>query len=205
MGATEAGTGIEARNGSALKEWAAVEQALGEGRVALLIRKGGIYEQRQGFQVEHREFWIFPTLYHQNPDELSPELHPFLEAARVKDPGIDHVRLEHYAVVTDALRVESLEAVERLEGLHPLTRESVHSRFHYRNKPYLHALLVRVYRMPEPYVVPNTLDYQGCVSWVALDEEMPTAGAVPVLTDGEFEEVRAEVLRRLGEAGVVRL
>lgn len=199
------GAEIQARNGSALKEWAAVEQALGAGRTALLVRKGGIYEQREGFRVEHREFWTFPTLYHQNPRELAPELHPFLEAAEAKDPGIDHVRLEHYAVVTDALRVESLEAAERLEGLHPLTQETVRSRFHYRNRPYLHALLVRVYRMPEPYLIPDTLDYQGCVSWVPLDEELSTAGAVPVLTDAEFEEVRTEVLRRLGEEGVVRL
>lgn len=198
-------SGPEARNGSALKEWAAVEQALGDGRTALLVRKGGIHEQRQGFQVEHRQFWIFPTLYHQNPQELAPEFHPYLESARARAPGIDHVRLEHYAVVTDALRVESLEAQERLEGLHPLTPETVRSRFHYRNRPYLHALVVRAYRVPEPYVIPDTLDYQGCVSWVALDEELATAGATPVLPDAEFEARRAEVLRRLGEAVVVRL
>lgn len=188
------------KNGAALKEWAAAEQALGTGAVTLLLRKGGIYEQRQGFQVEHREFWLFPTLYHQNPEELRPELAYLLEAARAAHPDADRVRLQHYAVVEDALRVRSLEALERLDALHPLTLEAVHRRFAYKNRPYLHALILRVYRRPEPHVLPNTLAYEGCVSWVELDEELSTGGALPVLDDAEFAARRAEVLGRLHPA-----
>ena len=42
---------MEEENRSALKEWAAVEHALAEGRITLLVRKGGIYEKRGGFEV----------------------------------------------------------------------------------------------------------------------------------------------------------
>ena len=62
---------MESSNRSALKEWATVEAALAEGPVVLLIRKGGISERRGDFQVEHREFWLFPTHYHQNLHELT--------------------------------------------------------------------------------------------------------------------------------------
>lgn len=196
---------MERENRSALKEWGAVERALAEGRTTLLLRKGGIYERKRDFQVEHREFWLFPTVYHQNAHELRPELRPLLEEAERLHPGPDEVRIEHYAVVEDAFRVESLEALHRLEGLHPHTRETVESRFAYRNKPYLHALVLRVHRTPEPYVIPNTLDYEGCVSWVELDDALSTAGAEPVLPDGEFGRMRAEVLERLETEGVVRI
>lgn len=192
-------------NPSALKEWAATEQALGTGAVTLLLRKGGIYEQREGFQVEHREFWLFPTLYHQNPDELRPELAYLLEAARAAHPDANRVRFQHYAVVEDALRVESLDAVERLESLNSLTADAVRRRFAYKNRPYLHALILRVYQRPTPHVLPNTLGYEGCVSWVDLDEEMSTGGAIPVLDDADFAARRADILGRLGEVGVTRL
>jgi hypothetical protein len=196
---------MKERNASALKEWAAIEQALATGEISLLLRKGGIWEKREGFEVEHREFWIFPTLYHQNPDELAPQLRWLLESARASHPEPDQVRISLYLKVEDALRVESIEALQRLEGLHPLTQPTVEARFAYRNKPYLHALLVRAYRVPEPYLLPNTLDYEGCISWVELDEALATHGALPVLSDGEFAARRTEILDRLGKAGVVRL
>ena len=194
-----------AENRWALKEWGAVELALAEGRTTLLVRKGGIHERRRDFEVEHREFWLFPTLYHQNAHELRPEFRPVLEAAEAQPHDVNQVRIAHYAVVEDALRVESLDALHRLEGLHALTRETVESRFAYRGRPYLHVLVLRAYRLPEPHVIPNTLDYEGCVSWVELDDALPTAGAQPVLMDAEFAARRAEVLARLGEDGVVRL
>lgn len=193
------------RNECALKEWAAVEQALATGEVSLLLRKGGLWEQRGGFEVERREFWIFPTAYHQNPDELAPNLRSLIETARTTHPGADRVRIAHYAVVEDAMRVESLASLQELQGLHPLAPESVATRFAYRNRPYLHALVVRVYRMPEPYIIPNTLAYEGCISWVELDQALATHGAMPVLADAEFEALRAEILARLGTEGVVRL
>lgn len=188
---------------SALKEWATVEEALATGRISLLVRKGGIHERRRDFEVEHRAFWLFPTHYHQNPVELAEGFRPLLDAA--EPPSRETVRIGTFAAVADALRVERLEALERLSGLHPLTPESVRSRFAYRGKPYLHVLVLRAWRLPTPHVVPNTLDYEGCVSWVELDDALPTAGAAPVLADDAFERVRAEVLERLGSEGVVRL
>ena len=179
----------------ALKEWASVERALAAGRVSLLVRKGGISERRGGFDVEHRGFWIFPTAFHQNAAELDPAFRDLLEDA----PPVsrDEVRFRVFAEVAEAFRVESLEVMDRLAGLHPMAAETVKSRFEYKGRPYLHVILVRAYTLAEPVVIPNTLDYEGCVSWVTLEDEISTAGAVPVVADEEFERIRAEVLGRI--------
>ncbi|HEX8452856.1 MAG TPA: DUF1802 family protein [Longimicrobium sp.] len=180
----------------ALKEWASVERALATARVSLLVRKGGISERRGGFDVEHRAFWIFPTAFHQNAEELAPEFRDLLAAP--EPASRDEVRLRVFAEVVEAFRVESLEVMARLAGLHPMAPETVRSRFEYKGRPYLHVILVRAYVLPEPIVIPNTIGYEGCVSWVALDDEIPTAGAVPVVGDAEFEALRAEVRGRVG-------
>lgn len=187
----------------ALKEWGATEQLLAAGEHVLLLRKGGLWERRDGFEMEHRQFWLFPTLYHQNPLELRPEYTWALDAAREIHPGLDDVRLEHFGVVTDAFKVESLELLKVLAAHQALTPETIENRFHYRNRPYLHALLLRVYRVPAPHLIPNTLGYEGCVSWVELDEALPTVGALPVLTDDDFRAARNRLLTLLeGAAGV---
>jgi hypothetical protein len=194
---------VEAQNRSALKEWAAVEDALATGRLSVMVRKGGIHEKRGGFEVEHREFWIFPTGWHQNEHELLPAVREHLGETPRFAPGQVPFRL--YCVVADALRVESLEAIERLGELQPFTPETLRSRFEYRGRPYLHVLIVRAHLLPTPRVMPNTAAYEGCVSWVELDEALPTADTTPVLLDAEFARLRNEVIDRLGSESVVRL
>ncbi|MBW3572770.1 MAG: DUF1802 family protein [Gemmatimonadetes bacterium] len=194
---------MRASSAVALKEWAVAEQALATGHTALLIRKGGIHEQQGGFGVEHREFWIFPTGWHQNPADLAGHLHPLLDALAPPPRGTVPFRL--YAVVDDVFRVEHPDVLDRLDGMHPLAPPAAHARFAYRGRPFVHALVVRAYRLPQPVVLPDTLHYEGCVSWVQLDSPIPTAGVTPVLSDEDFTTLRGEIIRRLGTEGVVRV
>ena len=55
-----------------LKEWAAVSKALATGRQVVLLRKGGIHEAAGEFEVDHRQFLLFPTYLHQNLAMLKP-------------------------------------------------------------------------------------------------------------------------------------
>ena len=57
----------------AFKEWAVICQALADGKQALILRKGGIAEAGDDFQVEHTRFWLFPTFVHQQRDGIKPE------------------------------------------------------------------------------------------------------------------------------------
>jgi hypothetical protein len=58
----------------------------------------------------------------------------------------------------------------------------------------LHVLLVRVYRVPQAFELPDTPEYAGCRSWVELDRALPMDGATPVLTEEAFEKVRRNVI-----------
>lgn len=193
---------MQASSRTALKEWAVVDEALATGQVALLVRKGGIHERQGDFGVEHREFWIFPSGWHQNAEDLAQHLHPLLD--RIGLPPRDGVPFRVYAVVDEVYRVENEEALDRLEGMHPLSPPAAHARFHYRGRPFVHALVVRAYRLPEPRTLPDTLRYEGCVSWVELDEALSTDGLVPVLSDEDFATLKGEIVRRLGTDGVSR-
>ncbi len=189
---------------AALKEWAVVEEAMAAGAVSLLLRKGGIHERRGDFTAEHRAFWIFPTGWHENRPDLAPHLHPFLDAvAPPRARGTVPFRV--HAVVDEAYRIESEAALDRLEGLHPLAPPAAHARFAYKGRPYVHALVVRAFVLPAPVVLPDTARYEGCVSWVDLDTAIPTAEATPVLSDEDFLTVKREIVRRMGDGGVVRL
>jgi hypothetical protein len=191
------------RSRVALKEWAVADEALATGQVALLIRKGGIHERQGEFGVEHRDFWIFPTGWHQNPEDLAEHLHPLLDALAPPPRGMVPFRV--YAVVDDVFRIESAYVLDRLEGMHPLSPPAAHYRFNYRDRPFVHALIVRAYRLHEPAMLPDVHRYKGCVSWVELDEELPTAALRPVLSDEDFTTVKGEILRRLGTEDVVRV
>ncbi|HYR10390.1 MAG TPA: DUF1802 family protein [Longimicrobium sp.] len=187
----------------ALKEWAVADEALATGHVALLIRKGGIHERQGEFGVEHREFWIFPTGWHQNPADLAEHLHPLLDALAPPPRGV--VPFRTYAVVDDVFRIENPDVLDRLDGMHPLSPPAAHARFAYRGRPFVHALIVRAHRLAEPVPLPDTLRYEGCVSWVELDEPLSTATLTPVLSDEDFATVKGEIIRRLGTEGVARV
>jgi hypothetical protein len=47
------------------KEWSLVCGALGSGEQSIILRKGGIAEGRSGFSFQHREFFLFPTFFHE--------------------------------------------------------------------------------------------------------------------------------------------
>lgn len=186
----------------ALKEWAALEDALATGRLAVLVRKGGIHETRGGFEVEHRAFWIFPTGWHQNEHELADDFRAHLGDTPRFPPG--EVPLRVFAEVAAAWRVEDVEAALRLEGLHALSQRTVRDRFAYRDKPYLHVLVIRARVRPAPHLLRNTPAYDGCISWVPLDEELPPADAVPILSEETVQRIVDEVSARV-EGGATRL
>ena len=194
---------VSPRTNAALKEWAVVCRAVAEGRQTLLIRKGGIEEIKAGFQVIHRDFWLFPTYVHQKAADLVPAVHGEFGEVQGAQPPTGAILFQLYATVEDVVKVMDLERLRSLEGCHILSWDCVASRFHYRNKPGVHVMAVRVYRRPTVITVQNTPDYDGCVSWVDLDEALATEGCTPVLSDAEFGAHLADIRARLAGAGMM--
>lgn len=186
---------------AALKEWAIVCRALAGGRQTLLIRKGGIQEIKSGFEVWHRDFWLFPTYVHQKAADLVPGVQAEFEAVQAAQPPAGTIPIQLYATLADVVKVTDLDRLRSLEGSHILSWDCVASRFTYRNRPGVHVMTLRVYRRPQVISLENTPGYDGCVSWVDLDAAPTTEGCVPVLPDAEFEARLADIRGRLARAG----
>ena len=178
----------------ALKEWAVVCRALESGRQVILLRKGGIYEAAGEFEVEHRQFLLFPTYLHQNLKMLKSDAHAQFEA-RSAEP--DQIVISAWAEVTDIVELKSREQMDRIDDEHIWTPPLIDMRFNYRPENPLYLLVVRAYRLREPVTIENTPAYAGCKSWVPLEQPLAMFDATPVLDDVRYEARRKAILDRL--------
>lgn len=178
----------------ALKEWAVVCRALESGRQTILLRKGGIYEAAGEFEVEHREFLLFPTYLHQSLNMLKVADHEGFEA-KTAEP--DEIALSAAAVVSDIVQLKSREQMDRIDDEHVWTSPLIDMRFNYRPENPLYLLIVRAYRLHAPVTIASTPAYAGCKSWVPLDQPFELGDALPVLDDARFDLRRESLLERL--------
>jgi hypothetical protein len=169
----------------AFKEWAVICAALAQGRQALILRKGGVAESAGEFQVEHTKFWLFPTYVHQQQTGIKPEAAALLNQVEHEKPPKGTIRFSHLAMVAGVYHLRGMVGALLLREFHLWSDETIQARFAYRS-PGLYVLLVRVYRAPQLLEVPDTARYAGCRSWVELENDLPTEGAVPVLSDEAF-------------------
>ncbi len=172
----------------ALKEWAVICQALATGRQVLVLRKGGLAEPGGDFQLEHTRFWLLPTYVHQQRTGIKPEAQALLEQVEAERPPAGVIRLSHFAAVTGVYHVHDIVGALLIRHLHLWSDETVQARFAYRS-PGLYVMPLRVYRAAQVFELPDTAYYAGCRSWVELERELPTEGAVPVLDERTFEEL----------------
>ena len=183
---------MQPKNRIAFKEWAAVCLALEEGQQSLILRKGGIHEGRDGFRVDHSEFWLYPTEFHQDSSVLAEEAHPLLEQARSRQPLAGSVEIRDYVTIEEVIEIRDESILPRLMGLHVWSWSTVQARFQYRS-PLLFALLVRVYSLAQPIVIMESPQFAGCRSWVDLGEDLPTTGLSPRITDEEHGDQMARI------------
>lgn len=180
----------------ALKEWASVVEALGQGKQIFLLRKGGIVEARRGFELRHPEFLLFPTFEHQHAGFLQPAWQEL-----VSEPAGDVVPVRYLARIAEVLRAPaSPDRFLAMPGQHIWAENFFRQRYAYRPDLPLYVVLVRTYRLAEEQSIPNRPSYAGCKSWVNLTENLATEGAAPVLDDERFghaaEQLRAALEER---------
>jgi hypothetical protein len=170
----------------AFKEWVIVVDALLSGEQIVIFRKGGLLEGRGGFQLEHSQFWLFPTLFHQQRDSVLPAAQGRFDALAPHFPAPGVLRLEGFAQVAAWRQLDQLAGARQLEGQHIWRDEVIAERFDWGRSKQIHALAVRVFRLAKPIELPMLPSYGGCKSWIELEEEASTAGARPVLDDAGF-------------------
>jgi|SRR4051812_34597937 hypothetical protein len=185
---------------AAFKEWAIVVDALGRGEQILILRKGGLSEHRDGFQIEHTEFLLFPTLFHQQRESVTEPAQQRFDQIQHGFPPPEIVRLEFVAEVAAWRRLESLSAAESLHGQHVWRSEVIADRFDWGRERNIFAIAVRVHRLPLPIELSMLPAYGGCKSWVELDHDVAVAGMTPVLEQPAFDQKLQQFFSALSPA-----
>jgi hypothetical protein len=180
----------------AFKEWAIICEALGEGGQSIILRKGGIHEGRDGFSFKHGEFFLFPTLFHE---QIARTRLPATTPIPAGLPG--RIGIGQCARVEWTATITSLETALGLSEYHVWNEEVVRERFHYDEAPGLHIAFLRVYGCAPHWEFPDEPKYGGCRSWVEIPNAPEGMELTPALPDGEHQRRSEEIRGALGRAG----
>ncbi|MEI6606651.1 MAG: DUF1802 family protein [Verrucomicrobiota bacterium] len=152
------------------KEWQVICDALASGRQAILLRKGGIHEGRQGFSFAHKSFFLFPTRFHVQGDQVREGSVTPLPEWQLGDP----IRITHHVEALWAVTLTDWEKVAALEPFHIYSAKTVRDRFDWEGKGMnsgsIHLALVRVRQLASPWEFPYEASFGGCRSWIQLPE-----------------------------------
>ena len=174
----------------ALKEWAIVCKALEEGRQIVLLRKGGILEYRQGFEVKHDKFLLFPTFEHQSKDNLQLDYADKMDDILKDEPASGRNKISSFARAVDVTETNDRNMLKSLSRYHVWNESYVNARMDYNPKKPMSIILLRVFKLDNPILVDNKPEWAGCRSWIPLDIE---ASGWPVLDEQQFDRLASEV------------
>lgn len=178
----------------ALKEWAVTVDALLQGELIFVMRKGGIVEETRDFELISPQFFLMPAYEHQKEYLLKKEFQGRIAATMTDwSPQQEIMKLKGYANVVEDIEITSEAQLQALYHLHIWTEDFAIERLKWKKKKPLHLLVMRVYRLNTPLMPPMRAPYTGCKSWVKIEDELLGTDFVPVLTDDQFEQKYNEV------------
>lgn len=188
----------------ALKEWSIICKALEDGNQTILLRKGGILEYKKGFEIRQKSFLLFPTLEHQAEEYLQSK---YLQTYDLLLRGnkSEYIQNKANTVLVQA-RIEAIqefhdhEMLPKLEKYHIWNEKYVNMRMNYNPKKPMNALLLRIYKLPQPILIDVKPEWAGCKSWIDIDiaeKYGDQFGSVPkmfdqsepVIKDKEFQKI----------------
>ncbi len=177
------------------KEWTLVCDALGRGAQSIIIRKGGIAEGRAGFRFQHPEFFLFPTLFHEQVAKM--KLPPATALPAPRGDGQHEISLRVRVEWTQD--VADLAVVQRLAPFHLWQDSEIAKRFQYeeeKGKRGVSVAFVRVEKMSPPWVLPDSPKFGGCRSWISLPEPPGSVTFSTVLDEATHRD-REKMLREI--------
>ena len=121
------------------KEWALVCDALGEGRQTIILRKGGIAEGRDGFAFQHREFFLFPTFFHEQLERVR------VPGAVLPAPRPNEIEIRYFAEVAETRVITDWENVRAMGPRHILEESGGRERVEYDETRGGQVALVRTF------------------------------------------------------------
>ena len=170
---------------TAFKEWAVIVEALGRGMQVLILRKGGIAEGRNGFQLDHSRCLLFPTHVHQHRSQVTSSGEAVYDEVSSRSVADGRVEIRYRAEVTGWRKINSCDEALRLSPLHIWRPGVVAGRFVWGREQAIVAIALRVFRLRCPADLPLLPAYGGCRSWIELAEDVGE-NAEPVLNDSDY-------------------
>lgn len=187
----------------ALKEWSIVCRALEDGKQSILLRKGGILEYKEGFEISQKIFLVYPTLEHQSKEYLQQDyLQEFELLLEKNDPNFEYKT----NTITILAQIEGIQEfndkskLAKLEKYHIWNEKYVNMRMSYNPKKPMNALLLRIYKLPEPISVKVNPEWAGCKSWINI--ELPKINGIssdnihklldlcePAIKENDFQKI----------------
>lgn len=187
----------------ALKEWSIVCRALEDGKQSILLRKGGILEYKEGFEISQKIFLVYPTLEHQSKEYLQQDyLQEFELLLEKDDPNFEYKT----NTITILAQIEGIQEfndeskLAKLEKYHIWNEKYVNMRMSYNPKKPMNALLLRIYKLPEPISVKVNPEWAGCKSWINI--ELPKINGIssdnihklldlcePAIKENDFQKI----------------
>lgn len=177
---------------TALKEWSVAVDALSRGETIVLLRKGGIKEEKGRFTAQAERAVLFPTYEHQKSELLKPKYQSLVKSV---DSGWhpDAIELKAWAKISDIFLTTDEEKVAALADFHIWQSQLAQERLKWKPKQPLYVMALRVYLLPEPVSIPWQERYRGCRSWVSLAESLAVDEMLPAISDTEYKAQVADL------------
>ena len=179
-----------------LKEWAVAVEALETGETIALLRKGGIREAKDNFQVQYRQVWLYPTYEHQKPELLKPKY-----AAKVTPVKSgwhpETITISICAEITEIITLKDRDTIASLQPYHIWNEQMINDRLKWQSDRPLFLLLLRAYRLLQPQIIPFDRAYRGCKSWIDLVKPISTEKLIPVLDNNTYNQKVLEIINLL--------
>ena len=174
---------------TALKEWAAVLEAMGEGRQILLLRKGGLLDPQDAFRETKEPFLFFPSYTHQAMGFLRTPYQRYMEQARQRHPeDAAAVYLDWVGKVERITPLPDDATFETLEPFHIYNRAFLNQRLQWQPQAPIVLMVIRFFRLSPSICLPFTSAYAGCRSWIDLGKSINVEQARPVLNEAAWRE-----------------
>lgn len=180
---------------AALKEWAVVCKALEDGMQTILLRKGGILEYRDGFQIKHNVFLLYPTYEHQSIEYIKSGYQNKFDSEYM------NATLRGKNVISIIARVEMVKEVQnpsllsQIDKYHIWNENFIETRMKYNPNKSMSVILLRVYKLPENLFVTESEEWTGCKSWIDID--MPECANSLASRNSEDERMCKPVINEL--------
>ncbi len=152
----------------AFKEWQLVASALASGEQSVILRKGGISEGKAGFQWLHERFFLFPSLFHEQAEQVKPHSDGSLRTLPVSSGPDEDIVFSVYVEAIQTGRLTDWDEVMRLDPYHIWKEEIVRERFEWGEEPGISYAIVRARHLCDPWVLKDRSTFGGCRSWFGL-------------------------------------